>query len=189
MARKSCLIGLKNLNLKQKFMQLRSERRFFRAVAKSSYLSPMLLMSRLKLSGFVLSSLAATVLIAMPVYAKAQKAINRIMEHTNTTELVFSPYTVGSVIRRSTNHVYKFRVKKGDDINITINSLGTRSGVTLFDSDSLMPIKAFYPSSQYPPDNEFSHKVPKEGYYYLHGYAGPHFYNLTIWIDESLPLN
>jgi hypothetical protein len=135
-----------------------------------------------QLSGFVLSTLIAVLVVATPVYAQVE--LRRVLGNTPTSNLEFAPYTVGSVIRGGADHLYKLRVAKGDDITITINSMGARAAVFLFDGDGRR-IKSFYSDSQQAPSNEFFYTVPKTGDYYLFCYSGPtnHFYSLTIVID------
>ncbi len=132
--------------------------------------------------GVIATTVAISVLVAAPL--QAQVSLRRVLETTRTSNLEFAPYTIGAVIRGGTDHVYKLRAAQGDDLAITINSMGARAVVILFDSTGKQ-IKSFYSASADSPDNEFYYTIPKTGDYYLFCYSGPtnHFYSLTIVID------
>ncbi|MCS6813292.1 MAG: PPC domain-containing protein [Cyanobacteria bacterium] len=135
-----------------------------------------------QLSSVDLTSLAMATLTATPLHAQA--SFCRVLQTTSTSDLVLAPYTIGSVIRSGSDRIYKFRAIKGDTVNITISSVGTRTMVTLFDSDG-KAIKNCYGAPPDSPNNQFAYTIPKTGDYYLFCYSGPtnHFYNSTIVVD------
>jgi hypothetical protein len=132
--------------------------------------------------GVVAAALAISVFVATPL--QAQVTLQRVLQTTRTSNLEFAPYTIGAVIQGSTDHVYKLRAFQGNELAITINSMGARAVVILFDNTGRQ-IKSFYSAPANSPDHEFYYTIPKTGDYYLFCYSGPtnHFYRLTIVID------
>jgi hypothetical protein len=112
---------------------------------------------------------------------KAELNVNKILENTPQTPLIFSPYTVGSVISGAGDRVYVLNVQQGQFLTIEIHSLGARAYVALFNDqgEEIVILTGF------DENNKFNYEIPSSGTYYILCHSGPtfHFYDFTVRVD------
>jgi hypothetical protein len=112
---------------------------------------------------------------------KAELSLTKILENTPQTPLIFSSYTVGSVISGAGDRVYILNVQKEQFFTIEIHSLGARAFVTVFNDQGqeLVNLNGF------DDHNKFNYEIPQAGNYYIFCYSGPtfHFYDFTVRVD------
>jgi hypothetical protein len=106
---------------------------------------------------------------------------NEVKKNFSQSQLAFAPGTVGAVIVGGGDHLYTLKVKKGQNINLFMNSGGMRAAVYLV-SPNKKELGYIYDNEEH---KNFDYEVKETGTYYLVCYSGPtfHTYDFTVRVD------
>jgi Bacterial pre-peptidase C-terminal domain len=128
-------------------------------------------------SKLVLTAVSIGFLLSSPVQAQSLN-LKEILRKTPSTQLRFSPFTVGSIIKGGSDRVYTVALKQGNELEVNVSNTGARAAVFVFDKNGKQLAALTSDENR----NSFAYKVPSAGNYYIFCYGGPtnHTYSLSV---------
>lgn len=129
----------------------------------------------------IITAISLGFLYASPVQAQSLN-LQEVLRKTPSTQLRFSPFTVGSIIKGGSDRVYTLYLKKGDELEVNVSNTGARAAIFVFDKNGKQ-LAALTSDEKH---NSFAYRVPSAGNYYIFCYGGPtnHTYSLSVEVSS-----